>query len=112
MLVRVPVVFLEPQEILSHALMLNLERGIVCHNLIELSLERFLLKPEGSHSLISILLDFIHANDLTLEGLRFLEEVLVHLLHLLLLQLVLLFQCQILLQSQLEVRFFARESID
>ena len=70
------------------------------------------LHAQSSHSLISILLDFIDTYDLALECLSFFEERFVHFLHLLTLDLVLLFQRLVLLQSQLQVGFLTCETID
>lgn len=70
------------------------------------------LHAQSSHSLISVLLDFIDTYDLALECLSFFEERFVHFLHLLTLDLVLLFQRLVLLQSQLQVGFLTCETID
>ena len=105
------VVF-EAQVVLAHALVLNLERGVVARKFVQLCLQLVDLHAQSRNSLISVLLDFIDAYDLALEGLSFFEERFVHLLHLLTLDLVLLFQRLVLLQSQLQVGFLACKTID
>ena len=91
---------------------MHLERGIVAGQFVQLCLQLVDLHAQSSNSLISVLLDFINAHNLALEGLSFFEERFVHLLHLLALDLVLLFQRLVLLQSQLQVCLLACETVD
>ena len=111
-LVRISIVFLEPQEILTHALVLDLKRGIVCVHFIKLGLKGLHFSSKHSHPLISIFLDFIDTDDLSLVLLRLFEEIVVHLLDLLLLELVLLLHRLVFLQCQLQMRLFTGESVD
>ena len=67
------VVF-EAQVVLAHALVLNLERGVVACQFVQLCLQLVDLHAQSCNSLISVLLDFINAHDLALEGLSFFEE--------------------------------------
>ena len=69
--------------------------------LIKAPLQQFTLCSESSDSLIAILLDFFHPNDLSFVVLRLFEQVIVALLRLFALHGVLFLQLAALLETQL-----------
>ena len=86
--------------------------GVLCRKLVELALDHVNLAPQLVHSLVSVFLNFIDAHDLPLESLCLFEECLVHLLDLVTLQLILLFESLVLPQSQLKMLFLGLKAID
>ena len=65
--------------------------------LVKLALQLVNLGSQCGNSLVSILFDFVDANDLPFEGLSLFEQLFVHLLYLVTLHLILLFERKILL---------------
>ena len=80
-------------------------------DLIELSLELLDLHPEGTNSLVSVLLDFIYTDDRSFELLGLLKERFIHLLHLVALHHILLLKRRVLLELELKVRFLAFKAV-
>ena len=80
--------------------------------LVKLALKLINLGSQCGNSLVSILFDFVDANDLPFEGLSLFEQLLVHLLYLVTLHLILLFERKILLQCELKMRFLGLQAIN
>lgn len=111
-LLQLLVVLVQAHVLFVEALGVDGLGGVLCRKLVELALDHVNLAPQLVHSLVSVFLNFIDAHDLPLESLCLFEECLVHLLDLVTLQLILLFESLVLPQSQLKMLFLGLKAID
>ena len=80
---------------------MNFKSSMLTGQLIEATLQQFTLCSESSDSLIAILLDFLHPNDLSFVVLRLFEQVIIALLRLFALHGVLFLKLAALPETQL-----------
>ena len=79
---------------------------MLCCKSVKLALKLVYFHSKRIDAVVSILFDLVDSYNLPLERLSLFEECLVHLLDLVTLHSILLLQCEILLESQFEMRLF------